>query len=394
MCPSYLATRDEKDSTRGRARVLAGDGQRDPGLRRLEVPRGAGLPGPVPVLQGVLVGLPGRDRHGPVQVRGDLPGLPAAAAAPARTTRWAGCPAGPGWPAPRPGWPTRCCGSGRWPRRSSPRAGWTPGGRSRPSPRCRSAARPPAAPPPGPAGRTPSARGAVGRLVQRRLRPRGAAGRAHRAGPGRRPGDRPGTFRLLRPDLDQHRPAGRRPDACGTLLDVLGPYAEAGIPIVGLEPSCTAVLRSDLGDLFPGDPRATAVAAAARTLAELLTAPPPLGPGPDWNPPDLTGTRRGPTTLPPVRGHGLRPDRGAPRRGRDRGHHALRVLWPGRQLRHGDRALRRLRGRRGNRSAARAPGRAPGTVFLADGFSCRTQAGHSRAPGIHLAQFLAAPPRP
>ncbi len=74
------------------------------------------------------------------------------------------------------------------------------------------------------------------------------------------------------------------------LLDILGPYAETGIPIVGLEPSCTAVLRSDLADLFPGDSRAAAVAAATRTLAELLTAPPPLGPGPQWTPPDLAGT--------------------------------------------------------------------------------------------------------
>ena len=50
------------------------------------------------------------------------------------------------------------------------------------------------------------------------------------------------------------------------------------------------MLRSDLADLFPGDSRAAAVAAATRTLAELLTAPPPLGPGPQWAPPDLAGT--------------------------------------------------------------------------------------------------------
>ncbi len=56
------------------------------------------------------------------------------------------------------------------------------------------------------------------------------------------------------------------------LLSVLGPYAVNGIPIMGLEPSCTAVLRSDLVDLFPDDPRAQAVSAATRTLAELLTS--------------------------------------------------------------------------------------------------------------------------
>ena len=59
----------------------AGDGQRHPGLRRLEIARGARLAGPVPVLQGLLGGLPGRGGHGPVQVRGGLPRLPAAAAA-------------------------------------------------------------------------------------------------------------------------------------------------------------------------------------------------------------------------------------------------------------------------------------------------------------------------
>jgi len=38
---------------------------------------------------------------------------------------------------------------------------------------------------------------------------------------------------------------------------------------------------------------------------------------------------------------------------------------------------------------------APGTVFLADGFSCRTQAGQlGGVQGRHLAQILASPPRP
>ena len=71
------------------------------------------------------------------------------------------------------------------------------------------------------------------------------------------------------------------------LLEILGPYAEQGIPIVGLEPSCTAVLRSDLVDLLPDDPRAEAVSGAVRTLAELLTGLPD-GPTP-WRPPNLSG---------------------------------------------------------------------------------------------------------
>jgi len=70
------------------------------------------------------------------------------------------------------------------------------------------------------------------------------------------------------------------------LMKVLGPYAVNGIPIMGLEPSCTAVLRSDLLDLFPDDPRAKAIAAATHTFAELLTdlATAPVG----WQIPDLS----------------------------------------------------------------------------------------------------------
>jgi Fe-S oxidoreductase len=38
---------------------------------------------------------------------------------------------------------------------------------------------------------------------------------------------------------------------------------------------------------------------------------------------------------------------------------------------------------------------APGTVFLADGFSCRTQADQlGGVRGTHLAQILASPPQP
>lgn len=69
------------------------------------------------------------------------------------------------------------------------------------------------------------------------------------------------------------------------LLDVLEPAARQGIPIVGLEPSCTAVLRDDLLDLLPDDPRAARVAAATRTLAEQLTTATTRG----WSLPDLTG---------------------------------------------------------------------------------------------------------
>src|SRR6185437_13381333 len=52
-------------------------------------------------------------------------------------------------------------------------------------------------------------------------------------------------------------------------LDALAPAVHEAIPIVGLEPSCTAVLRSDVRELLPDDPRAARL--MVRTLAELLT---------------------------------------------------------------------------------------------------------------------------
>ncbi len=48
---------------------------------------------------------------------------------------------------------------------------------------------------------------------------------------------------------------------------ILAPYAAAGVPVVGLEPSCTAALRADLPELLPD---AEPVAAAVRTFAEAL----------------------------------------------------------------------------------------------------------------------------
>ena len=59
-----------------------------------------------------------------------------------------------------------------------------------------------------------------------------------------------------------------------SLLGVLAPFAASGIPIVGVEPSCTAVLRDDLLDLLPDDPRSGLVSSATHTLAEVLSAVP------------------------------------------------------------------------------------------------------------------------
>jgi Fe-S oxidoreductase len=175
------------------------------------------------------------------------------------------------------------------------------------------------------------------------------------------------------------------------LLDILGPYAAAGTPIVGLEPSCTAVLRSDLTGLYPDDPRAAAVAAATRTLAELLTSPDPLGPGAGWEPPSLAGLRI--IAQPHCHHHsvlGYAADRAllvkagatvdalagccglAGNFGMEKGHYDVSVAVAEAAL------LPALRA---------AP---PGAVYLADGFSCRTQAEQlAGVRGQHLAQLLA-----
>ncbi|MFJ5519694.1 FAD-binding and (Fe-S)-binding domain-containing protein [Streptomyces griseoluteus] len=76
--------------------------------------------------------------------------------------------------------------------------------------------------------------------------------------------------------LDRARAVLRR------TLDLMEPVLEAGAPVVVLEPSCAATLRSDLPELLPGDPRAPRLAAAVRTFAETLRQH-----APHWTPPAL-----------------------------------------------------------------------------------------------------------
>jgi Fe-S oxidoreductase len=72
----------------------------------------------------------------------------------------------------------------------------------------------------------------------------------------------------------------------GDAITTLHPYVTSGVPVVGLEPSCLASLRSDAPELVD-DPRAAEVAAGMSTLAELLSSRLAAG---TWTPPDLTGT--------------------------------------------------------------------------------------------------------
>jgi Fe-S oxidoreductase len=66
-------------------------------------------------------------------------------------------------------------------------------------------------------------------------------------------------------------------------LDTVESALDDGLPIVGLEPSCTASLRADAIELLPRDPRARQLASSVLTLSEVLSLY-----APSW--PDRWGT--------------------------------------------------------------------------------------------------------
>ncbi len=72
-----------------------------------------------------------------------------------------------------------------------------------------------------------------------------------------------------RPALSKGLVAEARRQARAT-VERLAPLAEAGLPIIGLEPSCLLTLRDEYLDLLPGDPRVGRVAAAAELFEEHL----------------------------------------------------------------------------------------------------------------------------
>lgn len=168
-------------------------------------------------------------------------------------------------------------------------------------------------------------------------------------------------------------------------LDVLGPALTAGTRVVGLEPSCVATLRSDAVELLPHDPRATALASSLKTVAELLTD------RPGWRPPSLAGVTA--VAQPHCHHHavmGWSPDAELLRAagaqvtavggccglagnfGVERGHYDVSVAVAETALLPAVRAA------------------AQDTVILADGFSCRTQLEQlSDRTGIHLVELLA-----
>jgi Fe-S oxidoreductase len=64
------------------------------------------------------------------------------------------------------------------------------------------------------------------------------------------------------------------------ILDTLNDDIAAGTPVVGLEPSCVAVFRDELTNLFPHDEAAKRLAAQTMTLSEFLRQY-----RPNWRPP-------------------------------------------------------------------------------------------------------------
>ena len=171
-----------------------------------------------------------------------------------------------------------------------------------------------------------------------------------------------------------------------SLLSVLAPFAASGIPIVGVEPSCTAVLRDDLLDLLPEDPRSALVSGATRTLAEILSAMP-------------ASARR----LPSLEGVEIV--------AQPHCHHYSVMGWDTDQalLESLGARVTRLEGCCGlagnfgmeaghydlsvavaSHSLLPTLDAQPDAVYLADGFSCRTQAAQlAGRGGVHLATLLA-----
>ncbi|MFC8566575.1 FAD-binding and (Fe-S)-binding domain-containing protein [Streptomyces sp. NPDC057245] len=179
--------------------------------------------------------------------------------------------------------------------------------------------------------------------------------------------------------LDRARAVMRR------TLDLMAPVLETSAPVVVLEPSCAAALRTDLPELLHDDPRAARLAARVLTFAEALERH-----APDWTPPAVDRPVTGQThchqhaVLGDAADRRLREAAGltgeltggccglAGNFGFEDGHYEVSAACAEDQL------LPAVR---------QAP---EGAVVLADGFSCRTQLEQlAGVRGRHLAEVLA-----
>jgi FAD/FMN-containing dehydrogenase/Fe-S oxidoreductase len=171
------------------------------------------------------------------------------------------------------------------------------------------------------------------------------------------------------------------------MLDVLRPHIQAGVYVVGVEPSCVASFRDELPNMLPHDEDAKRLSLQTLTLAEFLDAHAP----PDWEPPKLNRRAL-------VHGHchheavmGMDAEQKLLERmgldfevldsgccgmagsfGFERDHYDISVKIGERRL----------------LPAAREAGE--GTLLIADGFSCKTQVKEltDRRP-LHIAQVMA-----
>ena len=170
-------------------------------------------------------------------------------------------------------------------------------------------------------------------------------------------------------------------------LDVLHPVVAAGTPVVGLEPSCTAVWRGDAAELLPGDERVAAVRSGVLTLAELLSRTD------GWSPPDLSGSRsslsRTATTPPSWAGHRRR----AAERQRCAGHDRRRLLRAGRHF-GVEQGHYEVSVKIAEHDLLPAAAAHPDAVVLADGFSCRTSWPSWPGGGGHAGRAFSAVRRP
>ncbi|MCA1822498.1 MAG: (Fe-S)-binding protein [Pseudonocardia sp.] len=166
-------------------------------------------------------------------------------------------------------------------------------------------------------------------------------------------------------------------------LRLLRAALAAGVPVVGLEPSCVAMLRSDLVELLPDHPAAAVLAQRVHTLAEVLRQR-----APDWQPPERpdNAVQQVHCHQHAVLGHdaddallrlaGVRVRRAsgccglAGSFGYQRGHEELSAALAQRSLVPAIRAM-------------------PGALVLADGFSCRQQIVQTTGRrALHLAELL------
>ncbi|MEU0114910.1 FAD-binding and (Fe-S)-binding domain-containing protein [Streptomyces bobili] len=168
-------------------------------------------------------------------------------------------------------------------------------------------------------------------------------------------------------------------------LDLMEPVLETDAPVVVLEPSCAAALRSDLPELLHDDPRAARLAARVLTFAETLERH-----APGWRPPRLDRPAVGQThchqhaVLGDTADRRLREAAGlagdltggccglAGNFGFEEGHFEVSATCAEEALLPSVRAAD------------------PSAVVLADGFSCRTQLEQlAGVRGRHLAEVLA-----